>query len=55
MEFIMGMPEMISMEMHDEIVTQMRNLMNLYFLRVQELVEDGKYEQAILECQKHIV
>jgi len=51
----MGMPETISMEMHDEIVTQMRNLMNLYFLRVQELVEDGQYEQAILECQKHIV
>lgn len=51
----MGIPEQISMEMHNEITTQMRNLMNLYFLRVQELVEDGQYEQAILECQKHIV
>jgi hypothetical protein len=51
----MGIPETLSMEMHDAIVTEMRNLMNLYFLRVQELIEDGQYEQAILECQKHIV
>ena len=50
----MGIPEQISMEMHNEIVGQMRNLMNLYFLRVQELIEEGQYEQAILECQKHI-
>jgi len=50
----MGMPEQISMEMHNEIVTQMRNLMNLYFLRIQELIEDGRTDEAIILCQSLI-
>jgi hypothetical protein len=50
----MGMPEQISMEMHNEIVGQIYQMRNLYLLRIQELIEDGQYEQAILECQKLI-
>jgi hypothetical protein len=46
--------EMISKEMHDYIINQIFQMRNLALLRVQELVEDGQYEQAILECQKLI-
>ena len=46
--------EMITKELHDYIVGQIFQMRNLALLRVQELVEDGQYEQAILECQKLI-
>ena len=50
----MGMPEQISMEMHDEIVGEIYQMRNLYLLHIQELIEDGQYEKAIQECQKLI-
>lgn len=50
----MGIPETISMEMHNEIVSELYQMRNLYLLRIQELIEDGQYEQAIQECQKLI-
>ena len=46
--------EMITKEMLDYIVGQIFQMRNLALLRVQELIEDGQYEQAILECQKLI-
>lgn len=50
----MGIPETISMEMHNQIVSELYALRNLYLLRIQELIEDGEYEKAIQECQKLI-
>lgn len=46
--------EMITKELHDYIIDQIFQMRNIALLRVQELVEDGQYEQAILECQKLI-
>ena len=50
----MGMPEMISMEMHDEIVSELYQMRNLYLLRIQELIEDGRADEAIILCQSLI-
>jgi len=50
----MGIEKTISIEMHDEIVSELYALRNLYLLRIQELIENGEYEKAIQECQKLI-
>lgn len=50
----MGIPETISMEMHDEIVSELYQMRNLYLLRIQELIEDGEYEKAMQQCQELI-
>ena len=50
----MGIPEAISVELHNEIVEQIYQMRNLYLLNIQELIEDGKYEEAIKQCQKLI-
>jgi hypothetical protein len=50
----MGIEKVISLEMHESIVEQIYQMRNLYLLRIQELIEDGEYEQAISECQKLI-
>jgi hypothetical protein len=50
----MGMPEQISMEMHEEIVGELYQMRNLYLLRIQELIEDGQTEEAIKLCQSLI-
>jgi DNA polymerase/3'-5' exonuclease PolX len=51
MEFIMGIEKTISLEMHESIVEELFQMRNLYLLRIQELIEDGKYEEAIQQCQ----
>lgn len=50
----MSLEKVISLEMHEAIVEQIYQMRNLYLLRIQELIEDGEYEQAISECQKLI-
>jgi hypothetical protein len=50
----MGIPETISMEMHNEIVSELYQMRNLYLLRIQELIENGNTEEAIKLCQSLI-
>lgn len=46
--------EMITKVMHDYIVKELYQMRNLYLLRIQELIEDGKTEEAIKLCQNLI-
>jgi len=50
----MGIPETISLEMHEEIVSEIYQMRNLYLLRIQELIEDGRSDEAIILCQSLI-
>ena len=47
-------PKTISMEMHDEIISELYQMRNLYLLRIQELIEDGRADEAIILCQSLI-
>ena len=50
----MGIPETISIEMHNQIIDELYQMRNLYLLHIQELIEDGRYDEAIKQCQKLI-
>jgi hypothetical protein len=50
----MEIENVITVETHNFIVEEIYQMRNLYLLRIQELIEDGKYEDAIKTCQKLI-
>ena len=46
--------EMIEKSVHDYLVSEIYQMRNLYLLRIQELIEGGRSDEAIILCQSLI-